>query len=1378
MPRHTRSPTSALVGALLGCLATILSGAASAERVCVDTLSNAASGTLTDSGGSGGNYADNEFCGFWIQPSGGGDITLTFSAFDYESGWDFLRIYDGTGTSDPLIADLTGTSLPASVTATSGTMLVVSDTDFIFTRAGFEATWSTVAPGPPPACPDPSVADNFPSVAYDQDAGTQDWATDWLEIGESDGPSSGIARVNGSLCTAGNCIRIGEPGSSGSSWTDRGLQREVDLGNATSAQLQFNYYVGYAFGSSAVELGVSADGGVSWTTLATYNLTGSQFSATAQTFDLTPYMTDSTRIRFLSDGSSARVGLYVDDIEISFEEPCLPPDPVAEWRFDELNWSGAAGEVVDSSASALDAAAVNGANTINDGQVCRAGGFDGVDQRVAASVQSTLTETASLSFWLRTPSVGSTAAPTLTLLSPAHYDVGTLALGELTYVDRPYTYTDIPAEFQGLPVIRTGNDDKLVDIDLRFSLSAPGAVYVAWDPRETNLPSWLDGFELTSHTIDNTDGATFFQVYRRNFSAGEVSFGGAGFTVNTRTMYLVFVDALVSDASDPAMAPGVTGVVAGDGGNNLFWGWLDEAGLIGLQVGGTVAKSTSVVADGSWHHVVLTRNDDSGALRVYVDGTLEDSNTGPTSVTGSSFASLGRFEGTTNDAHFAGDLDEVLVFDETLDADQVATLFGFQQAGLGWDGGDRACVVNAHIGFQIGHDSAGIHCLAEPLAVAALNTDGNVHTTYTGGIVLDTGTGDGTWALAGGAGSFNDATAGDGLATYQFAAADNGQASFALTYSQGASPIDVEVYDAIDNTLRDDDSEGALLFAPSGLTVTASALSNPPASPIVDPVGDQVAGVNYALHLTAYGTTDDDPECGVIESYSGNRALKFWTEHLDPGSGTVAARIDGLASAGSAAAASAQTVAFSAGQAAVTARYDDAGSVRLQMQDDTSFSHVIGGASAPHVVRPAELRIVAVTSNSGTANPAPASLDGAGFVASGEPFTVRVEARNALGGVTANFGNESAAESLVLSSPALVAPAGGRHGSSGDISGGSSLAPVAAGVYESTTISYDEVGIITLQAAVADGDYLGSGALLGPTSGNVGRFYPADFALSNPQVSAACSGYTYFGQPGLTVGYELRARATDAATLQNYDAALLGSARVAAVALSAENADGGMDLGARLSAAAGTWSGGVLSVLDTAAGFSRLASPDGPYDNLQIGLSLSDPLGDSALSGLDTDAASTGSCAGACTAVALGGPTRMRFGRLLVLPGTASELTDLSVPLQAQYFDGAGFVDHAGDACSEYAASAVALSAFTGDLDPGETTAIGPATTTPLVLGRADALQPLQLRAPGDGNAGTVRLTLDVAPWLEYPSGAEPSGVQEFGRYRGHDRIVWRREQY
>jgi PKD repeat protein/N-acetyl-anhydromuramyl-L-alanine amidase AmpD len=111
---------------------------------------NAASGTFTDSGGSGANYANDERYFTLIQPTGASSITLNFSSFSLEANWDYLYIYDGATTSAPLIGTYTGTNSPGTISSTGGALLVEFRSDCATTSTGWVATWTSTVSNPTP----------------------------------------------------------------------------------------------------------------------------------------------------------------------------------------------------------------------------------------------------------------------------------------------------------------------------------------------------------------------------------------------------------------------------------------------------------------------------------------------------------------------------------------------------------------------------------------------------------------------------------------------------------------------------------------------------------------------------------------------------------------------------------------------------------------------------------------------------------------------------------------------------------------------------------------------------------------------------------------------------------------------------------------------------------------------------------------------------------------------------------------------------------------------------------------------------------------------------------------------------------------------------
>ncbi|ETE63664.1 hypothetical protein L345_10570, partial [Ophiophagus hannah] len=77
-----------------------------------------ASGYVTD---GPGNYSVNGNCEWLVEaPSSSYRILLTFMFMDTECTYDYLFIYDGDSPSSPLLASLSGSTLPPTIEATSG----------------------------------------------------------------------------------------------------------------------------------------------------------------------------------------------------------------------------------------------------------------------------------------------------------------------------------------------------------------------------------------------------------------------------------------------------------------------------------------------------------------------------------------------------------------------------------------------------------------------------------------------------------------------------------------------------------------------------------------------------------------------------------------------------------------------------------------------------------------------------------------------------------------------------------------------------------------------------------------------------------------------------------------------------------------------------------------------------------------------------------------------------------------------------------------------------------------------------------------------------------------------------------------------------------
>ena len=493
------------------------------------------------------------------------------------------------------------------------------------------------------------------------------------------------------------------------------------------------------------------------------------------------------------------------------------------------------------------------------------------------------------------------------------------------------------------------------------------------------------------------------------------------------------------------------------------------------------------------------------------------------------------------------------------------------------------------------------------------------------------------------------------------------------------------------------------------------------------------------------------------------------------------------------------------GNAPFTFTFHDVGQATLWVSK-TVNSALLAGSSNAFVTRPAGFTFTNIrqTAAPNLANPAAASAAGAAFVKAGESFSATVTAVTSLGATTPNYGRETIAEGVQLART-LVQPSGGANGTlaNGVIVGAS----FSSGVATATNLSFSEVGVITLTASVADADYLGAGNVSGSASANIGRFLPAQFALSAGSVThraglvcSPASGFTYLGENFL-LGFTLAAQNLLGATTQNYTGSF---AKLDPTSASAFNlvglggsttfstASGRLSLGS----ATGSWSNGVASNITLTANAGRAAAPDGPFSTA-FGIAPTDsdgvavaPYNMPSTSGGSNDRASVVS-------------VDLRFGRLRLSNAVGSQTRVLALPLVAQYWSGSTFDVNTLDSCTAIPAAAVSFGNLRRTLSLADTAVSG--SSFALSLGQGT----LKLAPPTGGRYGTLDVALSLGsaatdasclqPWvpgagdaasaganLVFLRGAwcgsnytnDPSARASFGLYRGADNVLYERENY
>lgn len=848
-----------------------------------------------------------------------------------------------------------------------------------------------------------------------------------------------------------------------------------------------------------------------------------------------------------------------------------------------------------------------------------------------------------------------------------------------------------------------------------------------------------------------------------------------------------------------SMPSGLASIVSKDANFEIH---LTSAGEINWWWGGSpleLITSGAKIGVGRWVHVAITYA--SGTQKIYVDGVALASGTekGTLATNAAPFIIGGDVDSDSlsliAERAWRGYMDNVLLYSRALSATEVANLMKATKPCA-----NPPAVAPAVASFRLTLSNTGLYCLDQSVTLTPLDSNGNAVSNYTGSVTLSTSTGKGTWLLQSGAGTFADAVADDGLATYTFSGSE-ASATFSLRYRTGTAVVNVDAYQTNSTGIRDTNTEGSITFSPSGFTVTSTPISAPVTSiPAFTP--STTAGTTLPVYLTAYGQSPTDATCGVIAGYTGAKSLKFWLTRSDPATGTIVPTVNLAAIAAAEASASAQSVTFSGGQATVSVKYKDVGRIAIGVKDDTTgnpgLPNGIRGSTGNFVVKPADFVLSGITRTSdGFANPGATTASGTVFIGAGSPFTATVTAVDAEGSTTPNYGRESAAETVKLGTTLLLPASGATPAVAG------SFGSFSSGRASGTAFSWAEVGIMKLVPSIGDGSYLGTGDVTGSASGAVGRFIPARFevALNTPVFQTACitGKHTYVGQlfsyavaPVATV----RAVALGGTTTTNYTGTLLRLTNTSLGAPAYADAARALEVSGLASAKTNPVIadlGGGSATLTYSVGSGLAYARTSPVAPFSAAVTLTAQV-------LDADGVKSASPVvfGAGSGIGFSAGAEQRYGRLAVRSAAGSELLDLPVRVGVQYWlDAArGFTTATADSCT--VAPKIVLSDFRQGLAAGETCArdtgspgtSGAGCPAPAAVGsrfRASALAGdfnLNLAAPGAANGGAVTVQAVPPAWLLYdwntavPGLESPTGLATFGVFQGPPARVYQREVY
>jgi hypothetical protein len=103
-------------------------------------------GTFYDNGGSTNSYSSSLSRTMTFYSDNGNRIRFNFNSFSTETGFDYLRIYDGPNTSYPLLGTYSGSSSPGSIQSTGTSLTFFFNSDGSNVYSGWSADISCTTP--------------------------------------------------------------------------------------------------------------------------------------------------------------------------------------------------------------------------------------------------------------------------------------------------------------------------------------------------------------------------------------------------------------------------------------------------------------------------------------------------------------------------------------------------------------------------------------------------------------------------------------------------------------------------------------------------------------------------------------------------------------------------------------------------------------------------------------------------------------------------------------------------------------------------------------------------------------------------------------------------------------------------------------------------------------------------------------------------------------------------------------------------------------------------------------------------------------------------------------------------------------------------------
>ncbi len=540
------------------------------------------------------------------------------------------------------------------------------------------------------------------------------------------------------------------------------------------------------------------------------------------------------------------------------------------------------------------------------------------------------------------------------------------------------------------------------------------------------------------------------------------------------------------------------------------------------------------------------------------------------------------------------------------------------------------------------------------------------------------------------------------------------------------------------------------------------------------------------IALKAVKKSDATQAC--IPAFSSvSKTLSFWSDYLSPNATgrpvSYPVSVEGGLVGTSAGSATAKSVAFDAfGIATIAVNYSDAGQMQLNASYSGSGSEagLLMTGSDQFISRPVGFCVSATATCSAGDATCPA------FISAGTafPLSVRAVAWQSDGDTDFCAGNNGTpnytANSLGLSA-AILAPSPAN--AAGSISPVTYNHSATVDGIQAIPVTQSEVGVFRFD--VTPPSYFGYN--LGTfSSAPIGRFYPDHFAVSvsdDGSLAANCSTSTPFSYSGEEITWLVAPQLTITAknsanvTTQNYTTSGYLKLLVDDIDVANVTADSSaVDSGAVPLSITSIFNTGTLNTTS----FGELTYDFSPLDlftyTREVRAEINSFTPDILMSVTDiSDSDGVAMSSSPLTFTPLANMD-VRFGRLWLEDTYGPETLDVVMPLRAEYFDGARYRVNIADSCTAYSSVNASVSPVT--LTQVDT---GSGVLNNGVSGTAGLLLLAPTSVAGMPDTGDATVTYTTPSWLQgdYDNNAsfeDARGTVSFGLYRGHDRVIYRKE--